>query len=184
MGPSVSEHPVALLEHTRGPRWSSRKSMLSSRVERVEKLYCGLFEVATVSRHDHEAVHERRRGDETVLDRHGTTGRTQPRDKLRPPKSRHCLPRQTVQLTDAPRKPRFELRSAAAFRQETNAEPDLAQDDRIDDELALVASQPVDHMRVWIGPRGLAKDVRVDEKLHSSSVDSDEMGTKKSLAGQ
>jgi len=59
-----------------------------------------------------------------------------------------------------------------------NAEPDLAQNDGINHQFTLVASQPLDCLRIWGRLGGLAEDIGVDQIGHSVSVDSDSMGTK------
>src|SRR6266705_1026974 len=62
--------------------------------------------------------------------------------------------------------------------------PNLAQNDGIDRNLALVLPQPVNHPGLRVGPGGLAKHVRIDQVGHKVSVDSDSMGTKKPFSGQ
>lgn len=89
-----------------------------------------------------------------------------------------------MQALDAIVKPLLEAFSPLSLRQKQNAEPHLAQDDRIDDDILLVTPKPVDDVRVRRRLGDLAQHVRVDQELHSVSVDSDSMGTKKSFSGQ
>ena len=65
-----------------------------------------------------------------------------------------------------------------ATREEQDAEANLAEDDRIDGDRALVAVQPLDNPRVRIGLGRLGEDVGIDEVHHSVSVDSESIATK------
>ncbi len=68
--------------------------------------------------------------------------------------------------------------------QQQDAESQLAEHDGIDDDVVFVGAQPREHARIGGGSGRLAQDVRVDQVLHSVSVDSDVTGTKKPFAGQ
>src|SRR5262249_3471776 len=80
--------------------------------------------------------------------------------------------------------PLLQTGPAPALWQQMNAKPHLAEHNRIDNELDLVRSEPPDDHRIGHDSRRLAEDVRVDQVLHRVSVDSDGIGTKKSLPGQ
>src|SRR6185312_9194612 len=80
--------------------------------------------------------------------------------------------------------PSLETISPATSRQKQDSEANFAEDDRIDSDIPLIAPQPRNHASVWNRLRWLAQDVRVDEKLHSVSVDSDSIGAKKPFSGQ
>src|ERR1700720_1146660 len=60
--------------------------------------------------------------------------------------------------------------------QQENAEAHLAEDDWIDDDFTLVASEPVNHLGIGYLLGWLAEDISVDEIFHSVSVDSDSIG--------
>ncbi len=87
---------------------------------------------------------EGRRRDEAVLDRHGTAGRAKMGEQRRPPQAGLGLPRQTVQALHTRIEPSLEPRPALPFGQKENAEPNLTENDRIDDEFALVVPEPLD----------------------------------------
>ena len=59
-----------------------------------------------------------------------------------------------------------------------DAEANLAQNDGVNRQFALVAAQPLDcfGMGLWLG--GLTEDIGIDQIGHSVSVDSDSIGTK------
>ena len=59
-----------------------------------------------------------------------------------------------------------------------DAETNLAQDDRVHSELALVCPQPVNDRGRGLGLGGFAQDIGIYEISHMSSVDSEEIGTK------
>src|SRR5208282_2905741 len=69
-------------------------------------------------------------------------------------------------------------------RQKENSEPQFAENDGVDRDLALVLSQPFDGLGVGRRPRRLAENVGVDKVSHSVSVDPDSIGTKKPFSGQ
>src|SRR2546428_733871 len=129
-------------------------------------------------------MHESRGSNETVFDRHRASGRTKRGKQLRPSHPRLRLPRQAVQPLNAFVKPPFQPSSALPLGQEKDAEPDFAEDERVDGDVGLMLPQPVDDLGIWRGLGGFAQDVRVDEELHSVSVDSDSIGTKKFFSGQ
>ncbi len=79
--------------------------------------------------------------------------------------------------------PPLESRPPLSLCEEQNAKADLAKNHRIDRDLALISSQPIDDGLVRFRFGRFAQDVRVNEKSHNVSVDSDAMGTKKSFSG-
>jgi hypothetical protein len=68
--------------------------------------------------------------------------------------------------------------------QQENAEAQLTEDDRIDDDFTLVLSEPVNHFGIGHLLGWLAEDVSVDKIFHSVSVDSESIGRKKPFSGQ
>lgn len=69
--------------------------------------------------------------------------------------------------------------------QAENAILQLAQDNRVDQNVSLVLFEPVHHARQRLFARRFTEDVRVDEKSsHRVSVDSDAMGSNQSFSGQ
>src|SRR5205823_1932881 len=63
-------------------------------------------------------------------------------------------------------------------------ESQLAEDDGIDGDVLLVSAKPRHYARIGRWFRRLAQNVGVDQILHSVSVDSESMGTKKPFCGQ
>ena len=81
-------------------------------------------------------------------------------------------------------KPKFKPVSLPATWQKQDSESNLANDDRIHGDLALVPPKPFHDFRIWSWLCGFAQNVSVDEEGQSSSVDSESIGTKKPLLGQ
>ena len=54
-------------------------------------------------------------------------------------------------------------------RQKLDSKSQLAEDDRIDGDLAFLATEPSDDLWIRAWPRGLAEDIRVNEKFHGGS---------------
>jgi hypothetical protein len=69
-------------------------------------------------------------------------------------------------------------------RKDKNAEAQFPENHRIDRHVSLVCAKPVHNARIRRRFRRLAQNVGVNQMLHRVSVDSDSMGTKKSLYGQ
>ncbi len=82
-------------------------------------------------------------GDEAVLDRHSTAGAAKTGERPHPPQTRLQLPRQTLEAPNTLGEPTLEPGATLALWQEENAEPDLAEGDRVDD-LAFVTPEPLD----------------------------------------
>jgi hypothetical protein len=100
--------------------------------------------VAYVARDGREFVLQCRGRDQAVLDGHGTPMSAQLGEQLRPAQAGFGTPGQTEKLGHALFKPPFEAPAALAGRQQVNAEANLAEDDRVDRQVGLVALQPVD----------------------------------------
>ena len=65
-----------------------------------------------------------------------------------------------------------------------NAKSQFAENNGIYSEVPLMCAKPRHHTRIGRWFRRLAQDVGVNQVLHSASVDSESMGTKKSFRGQ
>ena len=122
-------------------------------------------------------------GDETVLDQHRPPARAQARKQLRPSQAGFGLPWQTAKAAHARIEPVLEPGAFLPPTQKENSEPQFAENDGVDRDLALVLSQPFDRLGVGRRPRRLAENVDVAEVSHSVSVDSDSIGTKNPLLG-
>src|SRR5438034_6810536 len=140
--------------------------MISS--ERVNDLDAGFFEIARIPRGNGQTMNERSRGDQTVLERHRLTGSAESRQQLRPADAGSGLDGETDEVHNALIKPTLEPLASWTRRHPINAEADFANDDRINCDLNLIATQPFQDLchRGWLG--GLAEDVRIDEIGHPS----------------
>ena len=110
--------------------------------EGIEHSDTGAFEVRAIASHDDEAVPEGGRRNEAVLDGHGSTRLLQSRQQLRPFQPRVGLPWKAMETLSSGVEPTFERHPLLSLRQEEDAESQLAEDDRIDGNVALVHSQP------------------------------------------
>jgi hypothetical protein len=83
-----------------------------------------------------------------------------------------------LNLLDAVCEPPLQLPPTRSNGQKMNSESYFAKDYRIDDDLLLMVTEPVDNPLGWFGPRGFAEDIGIDEVIQSVSVDSDSIGVK------
>src|SRR6266487_1814842 len=145
---------------------SSSTSTISS--EWVNDLDAGFLEIARIPRGNGQAINERSRGDQTVLERHRVSGSAESCQQLRPADAGSGLDGETDEVHNALVKPTLEPLTSSARRHPVNAEADFANDDRINCDLNLIATQPFQDLRHrrWLG--GLAEDVRIDEIGHPS----------------
>ena len=151
--------------------------------EWIDKLHASFPEIRVVARGDGQIVNESCRCDQAVLDRHRPARRSKRRKQFCPSQAGLCFPSQAVKALNTCLEPSFQPGSALSFRQQQNAESNLAENDRVDDDIALVTPEPPDNGLVGRRPGWLAQDVGVDEERHRVSVDSDSMETKKSFSG-
>lgn len=151
--------------------------------EWINDLDTGLCKVGSVVRGDDETVGESSSCNEAVLDGHCTAGSTELREQLRPSKASLCLEWHTGESSHSFVEPLLQPCPAPAPGQQENSEPDLAEDDGIDGDLALVMPKPCDDARAGSGLGRLAEHLRVNEVFHRSSVDSDSTGTKNPFSG-
>jgi hypothetical protein len=94
---------------------------------------------------------ERRRSDQAVLDGYGQARSAKVGEKLCPGEAGGCVPRKANDPGHTPVEPAFQSPPAFPSRQQVNAEADLAQNDRVNRDLALVSPQPLN--RFGIGRR-------------------------------
>lgn len=130
---------------------------------RIDDHYACSIEIASVEGHDRQIVRQRGRSDETVLDRHRAPFSAKRREQLSPAQSCRGFPRDALQPLYSILEPALEPASAATTWEQQNAEPNLAQNDRVDGELGLIAPKPIDNTLVRSGLGRLRKDVRVDQ---------------------
>src|SRR5205823_11569872 len=120
---STSSHPG---EMRRSP--AARDDALSaslgarSDLEWIDEVHPCVLEVVDVARRELYAVHQRARGDQTVLDRHGATTASQLREQLRPAQTRLRIPIETSNPLHTGREPTLELTTFAAGGEEQNPE--------------------------------------------------------------
>lgn len=145
---------------------------------RIDERHAGGLEVAAVQGRDSEAMGKGGRGYQAVLNGHWLTAPTKVGEKLGPAQTDSRIPGEAVHPPHSLIEPALQPRASSAPRQQENPEPDLTQDNRVDDELPLVAAQPFDHPLIGLRLGRLGKDVGIDEVLHSESVDSESMATK------
>ncbi len=144
----------------------------------------GVHKISAVSRGDRQAVNHGRCRDQAILNRHRFPGCPKARQQFRPFQTGIRIPRQTMEMPDPRVEPAFQARSLCSFGQDKDTESKLAQNDGIDRQIPRVCAKPFHNTRIGSWLRGLAQNVGVDQVLHSESVDSESMGTKKSFCGQ
>ena len=149
--------------------------------ERIYDAHASIHEIRTVSRGDCQTVDGRRRRDKAVLDRHGFPPCAKTRQQFRPFQPRVRVPRKTVETPDPRVEPAFQGGPLPSLRKDQNPESEFAENDGIDGDLWLMCAKPCHNTRIGRWFRRLAQDVSVDQVLHSTSVDSESMGTKKSF---
>jgi len=139
-------------------------------VGRVDELYARGREVSVVERCDREVVRERGRCNQAVFDRHRAASSTQVGKQLRPSQTSVCVPTETVQAGCAFVEPALKAAPALPAGEQQNAKAQLAEDDRVDDEVALGARQPIDDARVGFGFSRFGENVCVYEVAHRPRV--------------
>ena len=127
-------------------------------------------------------------GDETVLDWHRPSDRTQMRQQLGPARPRLGVPRHAVNVRDCLVKPMLEIAAPLSKRKQKDTEAHLPENHRIDHQVALVAPQPLDHPWIRVRPDRLAQQIGVAQSPHdcdpSVSADSDSIGANQPFTGQ
>src|SRR5437016_7071068 len=144
----------------------------------------GLREINAVSRSDRQTVDDGGRCDETILDGHRFSGSARLRQQFRPLQPRVRIPGKTMETPGPCIKPTLQRRPLLSFGKNKNAETQFTENDGIDGDVSLVRAKPMHNQRIRSWFRRLAQNVRVNQILHRVSVDSESMGTKKSLCGQ
>jgi len=163
-------------------RWPHLRD--TSTDEWIDNTHAGVHEISTISRGDRQTVDDRSRRDEAILDRHGFSGCAKARQQFRPLQPRVRVPGKTVETPDPRVEPAFQGSSVPSLRKDENPESKFAENDGIDGNIRLMCAKPRHDPRIGRRFRRLAQDVSVDQVLHSASVDSESIGTKKSFCGQ
>lgn len=151
---------------------------MRSDVKGIDDIEVSFLEVLAIASGDGQAVHQRCRCDETVLDRHRPTEAAESCEQLGPTKAGGRVPGETIHSPGATLKPLLQSGPPTPFCHQQNAEPQLAENNGIDHELALVSTKPLECTGVRPRFGGLAEDVGVNQVPHKSSVDPDSIGTK------
>src|ERR1017187_4111916 len=152
--------------------------------EWIDDTHAGVHEIRTISRGNRQTVDERRRRDEAILDWHGFPGCAKTRQQFRPFQPRVRVPGKTVQNPYPRVEPTFQGGPLPPLGKDENPESEFAEDDGIDGDIWLMCAKPRHDPRIGRWFRRLAQNVGVDQVLHSASVDSESMGTKKAFRGQ
>ena len=152
--------------------------------EWIDDAHAGVLEISTISRDDRQTVDERRRRDEAILDRHGFPGRAKTRQQFRPFQPRVRVPGKTMETPDPRVEPAFQGGPLPSLGKDENPETEFAENDGIDGDLWLMCAKPRHDPRIGRWFRRLAQNVGIHQVLHSASVDSESIGTKKSFCGQ
>lgn len=117
-------------------------------------------------------MRERRRGNEAAFDRHGMTFLLQPREKPGPSGSGCSIEVQHAKPLDGEREPLLQTGAPPAGGQKQDAVFELAKNDGIHREIALVLSKPSHDTGVRHGLGRLTQNIGVRQILHSESGDS------------
>ena len=115
------------------------------------------------------------------FDRRGFTGRPKTRQQFGPFQARVRAPGQTMETPGPCFEPTFQGGPLPSLGKHENPESQFAENDRIDGNVWLICAKPRYDTRIGGWFRRLAQNVGVDQVLHSASVDSESMGTKKSF---
>ena len=94
------------------------------------------------------------------------------------------IPGQTVQASDPCFEPALQRSPLPFLRKNENSESPFADNDGIDGDVRFMCPKARQDTRIGRRFRWLTQHVGVDQLLHSASVDSESMGTKKSFRGQ
>jgi hypothetical protein len=89
-----------------------------------------------------------------------------------------------VETPDPLVEPAFQGGPLPSLGKDKNPESKFAQNDGIDGDVSFMCAKPRHNTRIGRWFRRLAQDIGVNQVLHSASVDSESMGTKKSFRGQ
>ena len=93
-------------------------------------------------------------------------------------------PKEDSAVDRPPRRPAFQGGLLPSLRKDQSPESEFAENDGIDGDIGLMCAKPRNDPRIGRWFRRLTQNVGIDQVLHSASVDSESMGTKKSFCGQ
>lgn len=157
----------------------------------IDGLHARLFEVASVSRGDGEIVFESSRRDHAVEQRDTHSFAPQVDYKSGPTTADGSIPGNAFDRFNNGLKPFFKFFSLASARQRKNSDTQFAKNDRIDDQISLVSSEPFDDLGSGRLFCWFAQYVCVDEERHPnlgasmlSVVSLRSSGWNQSLTGQ
>ena len=128
-----------------------------------------LAEIGDIAGDDSQAVNQGGGGNQTVLDRHGRASRPHISEEPCPPEAGLGCPIEAGDSADTALEPLLQPRATPARRQKLDPESQLTEDDRVDGDLAFMATEPIDDLCIRPRPRGLTEDIRIDEEFHGGS---------------
>src|SRR5712691_6640001 len=141
---------------------------LSDSTEWIDDPDARLLEIPDVSCGEGQAVLQGGGGYHPIEQRHHLPTPFQSDHQLRPAPA-HCgIPRQTLDRLHHRLEPALKPRALATRGKREHSQEELAENDRVDYELALVPRQPLDDFGVGTGLRRLAQNIRIDEEGHQS----------------
>jgi len=106
--------------------------------KRIDDAHAGLREISAVPGGDRQAVDDRRRSNEAILDRHSPSRCAKTRKQFRPLEARVCVPRQTVKTPDPGVEPALQGSPLLPLGKNENPEPQFADNHGIDGDVGKV----------------------------------------------
>lgn len=113
-------------------------------------------------------------GDQAIRHGHRTTFAAQVCKKIRPDNSRFAIEVEKAKLSDPGFNPLRQPRPPTSGRKCKDSGVQFRDNDRVDDEIALVNTKPIDYRGGWPRLGGLAQNVGIDEKLHPPLLNSED----------
>lgn len=139
-----------------------------SRPERIEDSDIGIAKIGDVAGDDSQAMNQSSGCNQTVLDRHGSSGRPQISEEPCPPEAGLGCPVEAGDSAGTAIEPLFQPLATPARRQKLDPESQLTENNGVDSDLTFMATEPADDLCIRPRPRRLAEDIRIDEELHGS----------------
>ena len=127
-----------------------------------------LAEIGNVPGDDSQAVNQSGGCNQTVLHRHGRSSRPHISEEPCPPETGLGCPIEAGDSADTTLEPLLQPLATPARRQKLDPESQLTENDRVDGDLAFMATEPIDDLCIRPRPRGLTEDIRIDEEFHGS----------------
>lgn len=142
-------------------------------MEWIDDPHASQSKINRVARGHRELVLLGASGDETIFDRYRATFATQVGQQPGPDTGRGGVYADDIQLLDARLKPVQEQLASSPGRQQQNSVLELAENDRIDNQVFIVPLEPVDHLHFGLRLGGLTQHIGIDEELHSLAAGSE-----------